>query len=68
MERKQLSPLTRARVLFGVPQHVLAKKIGKSQFWLSFVERGKIKPKLSDQRKLAKALETDLATLGFEDE
>ena len=64
---KQRSALIKARKHVGLAQHQLAKLMGKTQPWMSHVERGKHNPKRTDQVKMAKALKTDLKSIGFEE-
>ena len=68
MANKERSLLIKVRRDAGLKQRELAPMIDKSQTWLSFIERGIEPIKRRDQIKLAKALNVDLETLGFEAE
>ena len=51
------------RMLHGFSQEQLARKVGRSQGWLSKVENGKLLPQREQAEKMAEVLKHDLVDL-----
>ncbi len=56
-----MNALRAFRVLYGLNQEELARIVGRSQAWVSRVERGQLLPQEEQARKIAKVLKTDPA-------
>ena len=56
-----MNALRAFRVLYGLNQEELARIVGRSQAWVSRVERGQLLPQKEQARKIAKVLKTDPA-------
>jgi len=50
------SQLRIKRILLGLSQHEIARRVGRSAAWISLVERGYVKPKNELREKIRKAL------------
>jgi DNA-binding XRE family transcriptional regulator len=59
--------ITQARKAKGLSQMDLQRITGLSQKYLSEIERGKVSPRFDVVRRIAKALEVSLDTLGHEE-
>ncbi|MDA2937034.1 helix-turn-helix transcriptional regulator [Acidobacteria bacterium AH-259-A15] len=51
------------RVMYGMNQEELAKKVDRSQSWISRVERGTLIPQREEAEKIADVLAIDLESL-----
>ncbi len=56
-----MNALRAFRVLYGLNQEELARIVGRSQAWVSRVERGQLLPQREQAKKLAKVLKVDPA-------
>ena len=54
-----MSILKAVRVLHGLRQKDLARKVGRSRPWVSLVENGKLDPQREEAEKIAKVLRID---------
>ncbi len=54
--------LKAVRILHGLKQKELARKVGRSQPWMSRVENGELLPQRKEVEKMAKELKIDLAS------
>ena len=60
-----MSILKTVRILKGFHQATLAKRVGRTQSWLSLVENEKLEPQREEAEKLAEVLGVDVETLFY---
>ena len=56
-------PIRFFRTLQGFTQGELAMRLGRSQAWLSLIERGHLTPSIADLERLAHELHVDVVIL-----
>ena len=66
MAKTKVSPIKIHRVIAGLSQYEVARAIGRSQPWLSLVERGFVIPNKPERRRLCKILGVNPSVLGFD--
>jgi len=66
MRKAKSTPLKVHRAIAGTTKHELARKIGRSQTWISLLENGFVKPSAADKRKIARVLGVSQSVLDFD--
>ena len=63
-----MNPMKRVRILAGISQVELARRVGRSGSWVSLVERGYLRPFPAMRARIAKALRVPVEELWPEGE